>query len=118
MRIGKSKAIVLMMLCLSALLAGGLCQPEAESDASITPIKDLEEGAIPIGQEILDDLGGGIQIEKEGGLDTIDTTLLDELEQAPEATVSGLTVAVGSEPTGNLVFKPQKLDIKKGDTVT
>jgi len=85
---------------------------------SITPITDIEQGLQGVGQDLLDEFSGGTTIEREGGLDTIDTTLLDELEQEPDSTVDGLTVAVGSEPSGQLVFKPEQLDIKQGDTVT
>merc|ERR1739848_59165 len=84
----------------------------------IDPVSDIEQGLQGVGQDLLNMFDGGTMIVQEGGLDTIDTTLLDELEQEPDATVSGLTVAVGSEPSGQLVFKPEQLDIKSGDTVT
>merc|ERR1739848_207087 len=84
----------------------------------IDPVSDIEQGLQGVGQDLLNMFDGGTMIVQEGGLDTIDTTLLDELEQEPDATVSGLTVAVGSEPSGQMVFKPEQLDIKSGDTVT
>merc|ERR1712072_916022 len=84
----------------------------------IDPVADIEQGLQGVGQDLLNMFDGGTMIEREGGLDTIDTTLLDELEQEPDSTVSGLTVAVGSEPSGQLVFKPEQLDIKSGDTGT
>merc|ERR1711937_56705 len=41
-------------------------------DAQLTPIEDIKEGAIPIGEALLDDIGGGIQVEKEFGYDDVD----------------------------------------------
>merc|ERR1712144_66266 len=105
-----------LCLCLLSPLVGGMAKRTLFQ--GIDPVADIEQGLQGVGQDLLNMFDGGTMIVQEGGLDTIDTTLLDELEQEPDATVSGLTVAVGSEPSGQMVFKPEQLDIKSGDTVT
>merc|ERR1712078_341482 len=53
-------------------------------DAHLTPLEDIKEGAIPIGEALLDDIGGGIQVEKEFDYDDVDHSLLDDIEEHPD----------------------------------
>merc|ERR1739848_714451 len=75
-----------LCLCLlSSLLAGGMGKRTLFQ--GIDPVSDIEQGLQGVGQDLLN--------------------MFDGLEQEPDATVSGLTVAVGSEPSGQMVFKPE-----------
>merc|ERR1712216_79810 len=73
-----------LCLCLlSSLLAGGMGKRTLFQ--GIDPVSDIEQGLQGVGQDLLNMFDGGTMIVQEGGLDTIDTTLLDELEQEPDA---------------------------------
>jgi len=51
-------------------------------------------------------------------MDGVDLAPLEDLESAPEATMEEHVVEVGSSPPGQMIYNPESITIKSGDTVT
>ena len=74
-------------------------------DAHLTPLEDIKEGAIPIGEALLDDIGGGIQLEKEFDYDDVDHSLLDDIEEHPDNYGRKLQASAGPFNVAKILLK-------------
>merc|ERR1712019_74488 len=68
-------------------------------------LEDIKEGAIPIGEALLDDIGGGIQLEKEFGYDDVDHSLLDDIEEHPDNYGRKLQASAGPFNVAKILLK-------------
>merc|ERR1739848_939541 len=108
---------VALCLCLSSLLVGAaFCQGGEEMMMAAAIMPSVEEEA---GEEATAmperPTAGGETNDTSGG---VDLAPLEDLESAPEATMDEHVVEVGSSPPGQMIYNPESITIKSGDTVT
>jgi plastocyanin len=126
---------VALCLCLSSLLVGAaFCQGEEEMMMATTmPADETASMPAPEQEEMMMMAAIMPAVEEEETMsmperptagdmsDTsggVDLAPLEDLESAPEATMDEHVVEVGSSPPGQMIYNPESITIKSGDTVT
>ena len=129
---------VALCLCLSSLLVGAaFCQGGEEMMATTMPADETASMPAPEMEETMMAAAIMPSVEEEAGEEAtamperptaggetndtsggVDLAPLEDLESAPEATMDEHVVEVGSSPPGQMIYNPESITIKSGDTVT